>query len=577
MSEDATIRIVLQDDGGTGGSAVGAGTGSSGQLTSAGAIDYVALAQKRLAQARHEALINVEIAKLRPPPPPPLFDAVKLARQQYERDKQVALVHAEYAKLPRLQVDYVAQAKERFEREKDLAAVQYEYNKINPPVPIAELAFDPTQRAKDKRKNEQQEKEINAEYQRMYGEKQSELDMFLEIAEGLRGSIGGVFGSLFGSILDVSAAWRKMQSGVASQGVSAADIPDIEPSVASGLASIGPTVPADIPLHMRDSAQVPIEQEQNIPFTHESVNTLTAPAPINPGDINLNEVIPPAPESAQVPTGDTQPDIKVPAGAMGAPGGAAGTAAGGVGGAAGAIPVVAFALAIKEIQKALIAGATNAIKSGIGAIGGIASGIASADADPSIPIAGMGEAASQAGEKINEIVPGLGFVAIVAGETAKSFANLMRAIDATAQRYGEFSPQIAQAQAIAEIRHTMGDFRRAQEVGGQMAKYLMAQSDLQQKFEDIKVKMLIRILPIATAILEILEAVVPSGKNISESIGNVATPLTAIQVLIGEIYSMFRSDKQPDVKDPTEQLRFDDMFKTPGSGRPDDPGFVPRL
>jgi len=236
----------------------------------------------------------------------------------------------------------------------------------------------------------------------------------------------------------------------------------------------------------------------------------------------------------------------------------------GEGAAAAAGPIgiaVATAIAVKVAVD-------QAVKEAIGEVGKVISSVASPSSDPAKPIAELGEAASKTGEKL----PVLGTAAIVAGESLKALASVMQALDKTAERYGQYSPQIAQAQAIAEVRQTIGDLRRAQTIAPEMARYIQAQSDLQQKFEDTKIRLLTKILPVITRILEIIEGAMAAGESVASVI---AAPLNLIADAMSQILGIHRDARMPEIEDPTEQLlRMN--FDWAGTGRPDDPGWVPR-
>jgi len=237
-----------------------------------------------------------------------------------------------------------------------------------------------------------------------------------------------------------------------------------------------------------------------------------------------------------------------------------------------AVPFVAVALAAKELGEKINKAIVDGIKGTVGAVGAVASGIASSSSDPFIPIAKLGDTTSKAGEKIAEYLPVLGYLVIATGEAGKAVAGLMQELDKAAQRYGEYSPQIAQAQAVAEVRHTLGDLRRAQEVGHELARYVQTQGELQQKFEDIKVKLLVKLLPIVTRILEVLEMVIPSGQGIEAAINALVTPLTAIPGAGALIAQVMQDTSRPPLDDPTSQLR-DPMFERVQSAG----GWVPEL
>lgn len=75
-----------------------------------------------------------------------------------------------------------------------------------------------------------------------------------------------------------------------------------------------------------------------------------------------------------------------------------------------------------------------------------------------------------------------------------------------ADRYGQYNPLIAQQQALAEIRITLGDIRRSREGSKELADYVKAQSILQNQWEDVKLAVMKKIVPVVTGILEVLSA-----------------------------------------------------------------------
>ena len=355
----------------------------------------------------------------------------------------------------------------------------------------AALEKTPAYQARQRREKELERERADAEYERMYGEKEdtSTLGSFLKVAEGLRGTIGGHLGSLIGSGLDVSAAMKKS--------------PLFKPSVE---ATVQPTRAGDEMLPIADKA----------------------------------------------------------------PGGGA-SAGGMMGMAAEAMPIIAVASLAKEVSEAISAAVMGGIHATVGAVSGVANFAASANSDPSVPIGQLGDAASKAGEQVAKVVPALGWMITAAGESAKALSSFMQAVDQTAEKYGEYSAEIAQAQGISEIRQTMGALRRAQEVGPEIARYIEARSDLQAKFEDIKIKLLVKILPAVTRILEVLEAIMPSGKGIEDAIGQLTDPIGTLANAAAELVGLKRDEKLPDIKDPTELLLHDTKFGLTTS----EGGFVP--
>jgi hypothetical protein len=181
----------------------------------------------------------------------------------------------------------------------------------------------------------------------------------------------------------------------------------------------------------------------------------------------------------------------------------------------------------------------------------------------------MGEAASQASAYLGPF----SYSVLIAGESLKALSTVMKAIDQSAQHYGQYSPEIAQAQAVAEIRQTMGDFKRAQVVGSEMAKYVIAQSDLQQKVEDVKVKILTKLLPLVTRAVEIIEVIVDTGNNSIKVFETISAPLLVLANAATAGLSMLgkKIDEENLPDDPTKQLFDDKFFDTPAKG-----GWAPR-
>lgn len=226
---------------------------------------------------------------------------------------------------------------------------------------------------------------------------------------------------------------------------------------------------------------------------------------------------------------------------------------------------------VMDMAMAVVNVFSGAMKGAIGVVGDFAKAMADPSADISIPISNVGQSLSEFGNKLIYVFPPLGLLTIAAGESAAALGGLIQAIDATADRYSEFSPEITQAQAIAEIRQTMGDFRRAQEISGEMVKYLMQQSDIQQKFEDIKVKVLIKMLPVVTRMLEILEKMLPSAEGFVLGFDLVTGPLQMLVTLVHKLLGIEEEKQIGDIEDPTMQL-FSNAFATSLAG-----GQVPRV
>ncbi len=130
-------------------------------------------------------------------------------------------------------------------------------------------------------------------------------------------------------------------------------------------------------------------------------------------------------------------------------------------------------------------------------------------------------------------------------------------MDGAINRYAEVNPAIAQQQALGEIRQVMGDMRRGQEIAPEMVRYMQTQQDLQQKFEDIKIKALNQILKIVNPILEVLERILPEGEAVEDAIRALLMPLEVLATMAATIANVQRDDRMPVVQDPADILLHD--------------------
>jgi hypothetical protein len=549
----------------------------------------VELAKRRIEREEQLAAVDAEYAKLKPPAAPYVFDPVEEAKRRAEREDQRAKIDEEYAKLRPKEppkeppFDPVEVARKRVEREEQLAAVDAEYAKLKPTaIPV----FDPVAEAKKRFEGEKRRKEVDKAYEEMYGEAESSLDKIFSVVSKFRGSIGGIGGPLVGAALDIMSGLSELSKAGKKGGAEKA--PQAKSTVSAEVApqEILEVLPAEEPL----TAEVPVVESQIA--TAQDVQTLPKAEPIQPGGAGSS--VKDATGAAKTPgkaadlasagqsaTKATAGAVEATAGAgeaAGAAGGAASEAAGAAGGAVGglaaagaAVPIAGIVLAAKAVQDALVAAVIGGIKSAIGAASTIANTIASADTDPSVPIAKLGETASAAGDKLSSVVPIVGVFFTAIGESTKALSTFMQAVDATAKRYGQYSPEISYAQAIAEVTQTLGDLRRAQELGPEMANYIRAQSELQQTMEDIKANLLVKLLPVVTKILQVVEGLMDGGGGIIEVIGELVAPLSAISGTAAEMLGVERDKRIKEVKDPTETILNDPRFyQTQSAG-----GYVP--
>lgn len=263
----------------------------------------------------------------------------------------------------------------------------------------------------------------------------------------------------------------------------------------------------------------------------------------------------PLPSVTPAPAGDTSKSVATVSKAVPPPtSGSMGAGGGMASGLAAAAPEIALVVAAAEATKAVLKSVRDGAVDAVHGLGDFATAIAIPDATPSKAVAGMGESAKKFGDQVLYVAPALGILASTAGEAATSLAKFMDVLDQRVNKYAEMNPQIAQAQAINEIKQTMGDLRRAQESGPQLARYLQLQGEMQQKFEDIKIKILLKILPIVNAIGTIMEKLVPSGEGIEQAITALHAPFAALVAVANMIANIQEDANRPEIHDPTDLI-----------------------
>lgn len=188
--------------------------------------------------------------------------------------------------------------------------------------------------------------------------------------------------------------------------------------------------------------------------------------------------------------------------------------------------------------------------------------------DPAERLGQFGSAISSLGQKIGTAVPVVGAFVEGLGEGTKAVSALMAAVNQTVDKYSEYSPEIAQAQAMAEVQQTLGDMRRARQSGPELAKFVVAQADMQQKFEEAKLKILQAIMPTLINILEVLNNVMGSGDGIATVIQVLTAHIAIIAEASRRMVNIQEDEKVKDVEDPADILLNSNLFDTsvPGGG-----------
>lgn len=317
-------------------------------------------------------------------------------------------------------------------------------------------------------------------------------DQLIDVAASLRGTFGGMFGPLAGAALDTAAALRHLRSAAAAPPPSrpipappplAQELPHAEP-VPIGKALPPDTLPTPTPGMFEFSTETGKAAE---PMAFPQVEPVQLPEAATAEPIAVGEVAPPpaiAPPAAAAPAGEA--------------------AAGGAGGIAAAAGPAAAAIAVAAAAQKLKDGMEDAIKG----VGAFTAELLSADADVGQSLKTVGGGLEGFSDKIFLVQPALGFLAGAAGAATDALGSVTDALNAQAERYAQFSPEIAVSEAMADVRQTFGDLRRAREAGPDLAAFVNEQSKLQQQFEDEKIKLLRIIAPLATGAMQDLSLLV---------------------------------------------------------------------
>lgn len=163
----------------------------------------------------------------------------------------------------------------------------------------------------------------------------------------------------------------------------------------------------------------------------------------------------------------------------------------------------------------------------------------------------MATSADAVGMSMATIVP-----AIAAATVA--FGAITSALDTAVQRYGEYSPAIATAEANVEVAKIGNDLRRAEQYGPELARYVESQGRMQEKYEEAKMKFLMTVSPVIEGIFEVLGTVATLVGGIAEVVGAPFKLMQEIAGSLGQLVGFGRDKEMQDVadgvKDPTDHL-----------------------
>lgn len=207
------------------------------------------------------------------------------------------------------------------------------------------------------------------------------------------------------------------------------------------------------------------------------------------------------------------------------------------------------------------------------AVGGAARAATTlAVAAPAAPVAAGaaagGAASAGVGAAAMAAVGGPVGLAIVVGLGVVGF-GLKKVADAAnklSERLSPYSGSLAVARAQADVRQTLGDMRRANYLGTDLARFTTAQSNLSQSGQDLLASILKPLVPLVTKILDALTFVV-DGINgmvaiiteIATFVGDLVTAIPGVSFLVDTadamietvkgIYKEIRGNKSDDLGD----------------------------
>ncbi len=99
-------------------------------------------------------------------------------------------------------------------------------------------------------------------------------------------------------------------------------------------------------------------------------------------------------------------------------------------------------------------------------------------------------------------IPGpVGAFASAISVASSAVHGFIDAVSGYADKFAPYSGQIMLAQAQADFREQLGDMRRAQQMGPELANFIRAKSDLDQSWEDVKMAFMQKAIPALTNIL----------------------------------------------------------------------------
>lgn len=167
--------------------------------------------------------------------------------------------------------------------------------------------------------------------------------------------------------------------------------------------------------------------------------------------------------------------------------------------------VVAGAMILDQAMRALAHGAVDTVSS----IGRFSVTMVSASTDVAQAASLIGNTLEGVSETMFKVSAAAGMVFGIDAALFNTLADFQTQMEGMVNRFAGFGPGVAETSAQMGVLNVLNDIRRGQEAAPALNEYLIARTEVQQKFEDIKIKFLQSLAPIATEGLHILATMLP--------------------------------------------------------------------
>lgn len=128
----------------------------------------------------------------------------------------------------------------------------------------------------------------------------------------------------------------------------------------------------------------------------------------------------------------------------------------------------------------------------------------------------------------------IGALAVGVGLATSAVMKFVDSMKAEAEKLANYSPELAGATANSEIREMMGEMRRAEANGPQLAKFEDARSRISQQLYDLGTRVEGWLLSVATPVMQIISNIVPiTSANIEVMVATIKMGIDSVLELFG--------------------------------------------